>query len=178
MLRRPTLITAAALVLINVIAAADATAGQPPPPIHGVTGTVATEETVKDVHDAGRGILERVARLFRLNRRSPDSSDKAAAELFAGLTAGTAVIVQNATEGKNLAEIDRQDRDGGSRMEGVITAVDPSARTISLRLVDGTRQTLRLSDEGDKTTDSTATRVVVFLKDGGERVVHYFKRVS
>lgn len=188
MFRRSTLMAAAALVLVNVIGAADARAEQQPPPIHGVTGTIATEETVEDVHEAGRGILGKVARLFRWNRRSPvPSGDEAGDETFAGLNTGTAVVVHSTTAGENLTaeEIDRLDDEGVKRTEGVVTAVNRSDRTISIRLADGTRQTLRLSDRAadgvDKAIDRAGggARVVVFVKDeAGERVVHYFKRVS
>jgi hypothetical protein len=188
MFRRPTLMVAAAVVLGNVIGAADVRAQQHPPPIHGVTGTVATEETVKDVPAAGRGILSKVARLFRWNRRSPvPSGDDAGAETLAGLKTGTAVVVHNTTAGENLTadEIDRLDGEGMKRIEGVITAVNRSDRTISIRLADGTRQTLRLSDGAaggvDKAIDGAGgdARVIVLVKDeAGERVVLYFKRVS
>ena len=188
MFRRPTLMVAAAFVLANVIGAADARADQQPPPIHGVTGTIATEESVEDVHEAGHGILGKVARLFRRNRRGPaPSGDEAGGEGFAGLNTGTAVIVHYTTAGENLTaeEIDRLDDEGGKRMEGVVTAVNRPGRTISIRLTDGTRQTLRLSDRAadgvDKVVDRAGdgARVIVFVKgEAGERVVHYFKRVS
>jgi hypothetical protein len=187
MFRRPTLMVIAAFVLVYVIGASDARAEQQPPPIHGVTGTVATEETVEDVHEVGRGILGKVARLFRWNRRSPASGDEAGDETFAGLNTGTAVIVQTTTAGENLTaeEIDRPDDEGVKRMEGVIAAVNRRDRTISIRLADGTRQTLRLSDGAadgaDKVVDraGVGARVIVFVKgEAGERIVHYFKRVS
>jgi hypothetical protein len=66
-------------------------------------------------------------------------------------------------------------------MEGVITAVNRSDRTISIRLADSTRRMLRLSahaaDEVDTDIDATA-KVVLYVKDvAGERVVQYIKRV-
>src|SRR4051794_20777522 len=99
--RGPALVVAAALVLVNGIGAAVVRAGQgTPPPIHGVTGTVATEETVKDVHQAGRGIFGKVARLFGGSGRASDASREVAAdeETFTGLTTGAPVVVQHATE--------------------------------------------------------------------------------
>jgi hypothetical protein len=186
MFRRPTLIVVAAFVLVNGTGAA-ARAEQQPPPIQGVTGTIATEESVKEVHEAGRGILGKVARLFRWNRRNvAPSGDEAAAETFAGLGTGMAVVVHKTTAGENLTaeEIDRLDDEGVQRMEGVITAVNRRDRTIAIRLADGTRQTLRLSegaaDEVDKNSEQAGSgaRVVVFVKgEAGDRVVRYFKRV-
>jgi hypothetical protein len=185
MFRRPTLIVVAAFVLVNVTGAT-VRAEQQPPPIQGVTGTIATEESVKDVHEAGRGILGKVARLFRWNRRNAaPSGDEAAAETFAGLSTGMAVVVHNTTAGENLTteEIDRLDDEGVQRMEGVITAVNRRDRTIAIRLADGTRQTLRLSEGAADEVDNSeragsGARVVVFVKgEAGDRVVRYFKRV-
>jgi hypothetical protein len=177
----------AGIVAINVVGAADVRAAQQPPPIHGVTGTIATDETVEDVHEVGRGILGKVARLFRWRRSVAPSGDEAGEETFAGLNTGTAVVVQNTTAGENptAEELDRRDDEGVKRVEGVITAVNRRDRTISIRLADGTRQTLRLSDGAadgaDKVVDraGVGARVIVFVKgEAGERIVHYFKRVS
>jgi len=188
MFRRPTLVVAVVVVLLDIIGAAGARAEQQPPPIHGVTGTVATEESVEEVHEAGRGILGKVVRLFRWNRRSAvPSGDEAGDETFAGLKIGTAVVVHYPAAGENLTadEIDRLDDAGLNRIEGVVTALNRSDRTIAIRLADGTRQTLRLSDRAAAGADQSidragvGARVILFVKDqAGERVAHYFKRVS
>jgi len=57
----------------------------------------------------------------------------------------------------------------------VIVAVSRTDQTISIRLVDGTRLTLRLSDRPVRVG---ADDVVVFAKDeAGDRVASYFKRI-
>ena len=188
--RHAILIVAAALVLAaNVIGTADARAEQQPPPIDGVTGTVATEESKKDVHEAGRGVLGKVARLFGVGRRSSvPASPEGGEETLAGMKAGTAVLVRTTTGGENTTaeEIERLDDEGVKPMEGVVTAINRRDRTISIRLADGTRRMLRLSNRAvdevdadiDRAGDGTA-RVILFVKDeAGERVVHYIKRVS
>ena len=183
-LRTPaTLVGAAALVL--AIAGA-ARAEQQPPPIDGVTGTVATEESKKDVKEAGRGVFGKVARMLRLGRdkevpNNPEGGDETLA--LAGMKTGTAVIIHTTTAGENpTAEaIDRLDAEGVKPMEGVVTAVNSRDRTISIRLADSTRRILRLSahaaDEVDTNIDATA-KVILYVKDvAGERVVQYIKRV-
>src|SRR5215210_5062293 len=97
--RSATWIVAAALSFLSGIAAADGRAEQStPPPIHGVTGTIASDESVQDVSRAGRGLLGKIARMFGLNRGDPVRSDDAAAdEAFLQLPGGTRVIVVEAT---------------------------------------------------------------------------------
>ena len=71
-------------------------------------------------------------------------------------------------------------------MEGVVTRVDRAGRELSIRLADGSTQTLRLTDRAatdvGRDVDSAAadaTRVVVYYADeAGEQVAHYFKRIS
>ena len=188
--RHATLIVAVALVLAaNVIGAADARAEQQPPPIDGVTGTVATEESKKDVHEAGRGVLGKVARLFGVGRRSSGpASLEGGEETLAGMKTGTAVLIRTTTGGENTTgeEIERLDDEGVKPMEGVVTAITRRDRTISIRLADGTRRMLRLSNrivdevdaDIDRAGDGTA-RVILFVKDeAGERVVRYIKHIS
>ena len=187
--RSATLAIAAASVLaVNLITLPNAVAGQqPPPPIEGVTGTIATETSTQEVEAGARALLTRAKRLFKWGRRSPSpSGEEAGEETLVGLRRGTAVIVHGTTPGEQLTqqEINRLADDSLRRVEGVILSVDRTDRTISLRLADGTRQTLRLSEqtaasagkELDRADDGT--NVIVLVKDeAGERVVHYFKRV-
>jgi hypothetical protein len=180
---RATLLVAAALVLFSGTGTAVARAEQQPPPIHGVTGTVATEETIKDVQKTGRGIFSRVARLF--GGKGEDSViNDADGETFSALTTGTAVVVHDFPPGGNLTpeEIDRLHDEAVTWMEGVIVAVDPSDRTILVRLADGARRRLQFSGraEGvDPAINRAGTRVVVALKDAAaERVVYLFRPAS
>jgi hypothetical protein len=179
---RATLRVAAALVLFSGTGAAPARAEQQQPPIHGVTGTVATEETTKDVQKAGRGIFSRVARLFGGKGEDAATND-ADGETFSELKTGTAVVVHEIAAGGNLTpeEIDRLHDEGVTWMEGVIVAVDPSDRTILVRLADGARRRLQFSGraEGvDPAVNRAGARVVVALKDAAARVVYLFRPVS
>lgn len=192
MYRKPAtlVIAAAAALAINVLGTAEPRAEQqPPPPIQGVTGTIATETSVQEVHDGVGALLVKAKRLFRWTRRSPTASgDEAGEEAVDGLRRGMAVVVHDTTSPDDLtaAEIEQLNDAGLKRMEGVILSVDRTDRTIAIRMADGTRQAFRLSDraadalakDADRAADGT-TRVVLFVKgEAGERTVHYFKRVS
>jgi hypothetical protein len=71
-------------------------------------------------------------------------------------------------------------------MNGVITKVDRDAKTIAIRLANGSVQTFRLteraaSDVGkdlDSAADGTVKVVVYYTDEAGHRVAHYFKRVG
>jgi len=184
---RATLVGAAALVLA-ITGGATARTEQQPPPIDGVTGTVATEESKRDVKEAGRGVFGKMARMLGLgkDKEVPSTPEGGGAETLglAGMKAGTAVIIHTTTAGENATaeEIERQGAEGAKPMEGVITAVNPSERTLAIRLADGTRRMLRLSahaaDEVDSADIDATAKVVLYVKDvAGERVVQYIKRV-
>jgi hypothetical protein len=147
-------------------AAGTARAEQQPPPIHGVTGTVATEESTKDTTAAGTGIFSRVARLFGAGKGSTAAENAAADEIMSGLKAGTRVMVgKPPVDGTPAAP----------ETDAVIMDVNPAERTISIRLEDGTRQTLRLADVASSAGDRG---VVVFVKNAaGEPTPHYFRRI-
>lgn len=183
----------AGIVVIHAANIADARAAQQPPPIHGVTGTIATEGTIQQTYDGTNKILVKAAdgveHLFRLGRRSTvHGGDAAADEALGALKKGTRVVVHYTGEGENLTaeEIDRLDDEGLKQMEGTVAAVNRRDRTIVIRLADGTRQTLRLSERAaadvgkdvDAARDSTAKVIVYYRDEAGKPVAHYFKRVS
>jgi hypothetical protein len=189
-LRRPaTLIVASAFVAtLNVVGATAVGAGQQPPPIDGVTGTVATEETKKDVHEAGRGVFGKVARFLRLNRKDTVAAGPEGGEdTLAGMKAGTAVVIHATTASETVApeDIERLDAEGVKPIEGVVTAVNRRERTISIKLADNQRRTFRLSDRAADEVDTDVDRagdgagkVILYVKDeAGDRVVQHIKRV-
>lgn len=160
--RHRTLITAVGIAAVTVvISAADARAQQPPP-IQGVTGTIATEESIKDTTEAGGTIFSKAKRLLHLNRKS-QTGDAAGDEALRALKAGTAVTLHDAAANKK-------------EMEGAVTAVNPADRTIAIRLADGTRRMLRLS--GPAEANSAGAVVVYYTNQAGQRVALNFKRAS
>jgi hypothetical protein len=177
--RYRTLINAAGLAgAVTLMGAAGASAQQPPP-IHGVTGTVATEETVKETQKAGRTILSKAGRLFGLNRGGDDSGNPAGDEVFSTFKEGMSVIAGFGTAGEHQTfdEIERLNDGGAGSIDAVVTAVNRGDRTISIRRADGPLQTLRLSDRAAG-EDIGKGRAIVYAKgDSGQRVAHYFIRV-
>lgn len=161
-------IAAASLALALIGAAAAPAAQQQPPPIHGVTGTVATEESRRDTKEAGRGIFSRVAKMLGLSRRPADSTNAAAEEAFNTLQAGTRVMVATADADGNPAS---------AEVEAVIMDMNRTDFTMTIRLEDGTRQALRLNDGTSRAGDRGS--VVVFATSSArERVPHHFRRIS
>lgn len=177
----------AVIVAATVIGVVDASAQQPPP-IHGVTGTIATETSIEETTAAGGKILGKVKRILRLNgRNTVPTGDAAGEEALGGFKKGTRVVVRYAAEGANLTAeaIDRQSREGLKEMSGSVVAVNLREQTISVRLSDDSIQTLRLSDEAaadakdiDRAGDTGAHVIVYYRNEAGQRVAKYFKRVS
>ena len=149
----------AALLAVSVMWASEA-AAQQPPPIQGVTGTIATETSIDETTAAGHGILGKVKRVLHLNGKSPaPSGDAAAEEALGGLKKGTRVVVNDAERGVKQAA-------------GSVVALNLSDRTISVRLSDDSIHTWQLSDDPD------ASEVVVYFRnESGQRVAKHFKRL-
>jgi hypothetical protein len=168
-------------------------AGQQPPPIGGVTGTIALEGTVQKTYEGAHTVLVKtvdgIEHLFHLTERTVVHGGTAAGDdALHGLKEGSGVVVHYTAQGDNKTahEVDRVAADGLKTIEGVVTNVDRGARTISIRLAEGSRQTLRLTDRAasevgkniDAAAAGTAKVVVYFTDEEGRRVAHYFKRVS
>jgi hypothetical protein len=158
----------AALLGAHVIWVAEA--AQQPPPIQGVTGTIATETSIDETTAAGHGFVAKVKRALHLNGRSTvPSGDAAAEEALGGLKKGTRVVVSDAAK--------RVKEEAGS-----IVALNLADRTISVRLPDDSIQTLRLSDEAatdaEAAADAGANVIVYFRNASGQRVAKHFRRVS
>jgi hypothetical protein len=156
----------AALLGVHAIWVAEA--AQQPPPIQGVTGTIATETSIDETTAAGHGFVAKVKRALHLNGRSTvPSGDAAAEEALGGLKKGTRVVVSDAAQ--RVKEV-----------AGSIVALNLADRTISVRLPDDSIQTLRLSDEADAeaAADAGANVTVYFRNASGQRVAKHFRRVS
>ena len=168
-------------------------AGQQPPPIGGVTGTVALEGTVQKTYEGVNTVVVKtvdgIEHLFHLTERTVVHGGKAGGDdALRGLDEGSKVVVHFTRDGghETASEVDRIADDGLKAVEGVVTKVDRHAKTISIRLADGSRQTLQLteraaSDVGRDLDDGaiSSVKVVVYFNDEtGHPVAHYFKRVS
>jgi hypothetical protein len=159
-----------------MLVATAACAGQQPPPIGGLTGTVGVEGTVQQpyagIHTVLVKTVDGIGHLFHWTKRTVAQSGTAAGDrAWRGIDEGSKVVV---------------DDTGVSAIEGVVTTVDRRAKTIAIRLADGSRQTLRLTDDAasdasediDGSAVGTAAVVVFFSDEAGGQVAHYFTRVS
>ena len=159
----------AALLAVHPIWVAEA-AAQQPPPIQGVTGTIATETSIDETTAARHGVLAKVKRVLHLNGRpTVPSGDAAGEEALGGLKKGTRVVVSDAA--KRVKEV-----------AGSVVAVNLAERTISVRLSDDSIQTLRLYDEAaadaEAAGDAGANVIVYYRNESGQRVAKHFRRVS
>jgi hypothetical protein len=166
-------------------------ATQEPPPIPGVTGTLALEGTVEKTYAGASAIAIKTAsgieHLFHLTNRTVVHGAAGAETAFNGVTVGSRVVVHYAMNdgAKTAVEVDRIGEDGLCEMEGVVTRVDRRAKQLSIRVADGTHETLQLSERAakhvgediDRATDD-ATVVVYYSEEGGAKVAHYFRRVT
>jgi hypothetical protein len=167
--------------------------GQNPPPISGVTGTIALEGTIDQTDKAANTVIVKtvsgVRHFFHLtDKTAVHGMESVEVEGARGLEAGSRVIVHYIADGgaQTALEVDRLDAGGLKTLEGAVTHVDRAGQKISIRLADGSTQTLRLTERAatdvGKDVDRAAadtTRVVVYYTDeAGQRVAHYFKRIS
>jgi hypothetical protein len=159
-----------------LLVATAASAGQQPPPIGGLTGTIGVEGTAQEPYAGIHTLIVKtvggVGHLFHWIRRTEAHEDTAANDrAWRGVDDGSKVVVR-----------DRFSGDGVDDIEGVITTVDRRAKTIAVRLADGTQETLRaMSDAREDNHGSaveTATVVVYVSDEAGGQVAHYFTRVS
>jgi len=157
---------------------ASALAGQSPPqvPIHGVTGTIATPESVRSFYDGVNKTLVKTGEgIDHLRGATQAKADGEAASLD-GLRSGTPVVVHYSVKGiQTSADAnDAVERNGSSVNEGIVTNVDRSSKRITIRFAAGSTETLRLTR-----STSGGGRVIVYYPDrSGQQVAHYFKPAS
>lgn len=163
---------------------------QQPPPIPSVTGTLALEGIVDKTYVGTGTILVKasdgIGHLFHVTKRTLVHGVQPADEPFRGLEEGSRVVVHYAVDGadKTAVEVDRIGEDGLAEMQGVVTRVDRAARQLSIRLANGSTETLRLSEraagyvgDGIDSFADHATVIVYYAEERGGKVAHYFKKV-
>jgi hypothetical protein len=150
------------------------------PPIHGVTGTIATEATIKSEYKAANKIVVEsedgvehiydAAKGLAVHGGKPPLSD---------LTPGTTVIIHYTADG-TAQEIDRVEADGLNTTEGIVTKVERRTKQITIRYDNGTIETLNLTDRAAADVGKHIgedTRIVVYYSDdAGGKVTHYFRK--
>jgi hypothetical protein len=166
-------------------------AAQEPPPVTPITRTIALEGTVNKVYAGANTVIVKatdgVEHLVHFTKRTVVHGAKDTEDALSGLAEGNRVIVHYAAEGgeKTAIEVDRIGDDGLKAIEGVVTRVDREGKTFSIRLADGSTETLQLSERAaenvgkdvDRTAVSGARVIVYYTDDAGHRTAHYFKKV-
>jgi hypothetical protein len=150
------------------------------PPIHGLTGTIATEATIKSEDKAAHKIIVETADgVEHVYDAAKGALVHGGKDPLAGLKPGTTVIVHYSAD-NTAQEIDRVGPGGLSTMEGIATKIDRDKKQITIRYDDGRIETLKLTaraaaDVG--TNIEPDARIVVYYSDqAGGKVTHYFKR--
>ena len=176
-----------AALLCTLALSSGSAAAQTPPPIQGVTGTIATDGTIESEHKAGRTIAEGAAYVGRAVKKVLPFGGKGTNPLDA-FTEGSRVVMRDAPDGssESARRADAGDEGRRSATEGVVVDVNRRRQQITVRIADGKTQTLRVVDRasaekraGAGDGPDAATRVVVSLTDqAGARVDYDFKRVS
>ena len=164
---------------------------QAPPPIPGTTGTLALEGSVDKVYAGAHSALvtagDGVKHLIHVTDRTVVHGARDARAALDSLTEGSRVVVHYTVDGtrKAAVEIDRIGAGGLAEAEGVVTRIDRQAKRLSIRLADGTTETLKLSERAARDAGRGLEReadgakvVVYYTDDAGNKVVHYFKRVE
>jgi hypothetical protein len=110
---------------------------------------------------------------------------KGAEEAERGLQEGSQVVVHYTKQGtdETAEEIDQIGKDGLKTSEGTITRFDRAARTMTIKIADGTEETYRLTEhateDAGKETEDTAKKsahaIVYYSEEAGHKVAHYFK---
>jgi hypothetical protein len=160
------------------------------PPIHGVTGVIATDATIKDEHKAANKIVvtteDGVEHVYSAAKDLLVHGGKNS--VLADLKPGTTVVVHYTADegGESAHEIDRVGGNGLQTTEGMVTDINRGKKEITIRYDNGMTEKLTLTDRaavdaGQDFKDQAVgtTRVVVYYSDeAGKKIAHYFKRKS
>ena len=167
-----------ALALAGVVLGIAPAYGQGPA-IHGLTGTIATEATIKAEHKAAHTIVvetaDGVEHIYKAVKGVVVHGGK---DPLSDLKPGTTVIIHY-TAGNEAQEIDRVGAGGLSTTEGVATKIDRGKKEITIRYDNGKIETLKLTDRAAADVGKNIgvdTRIIVYYsEETGGRVTHYFK---
>jgi hypothetical protein len=168
------------LALVGMVALGIPTA-YAQPPIPGVTGTIATEATIKDEQKAGNKIIvateDGVEHVYGAAKGLVVHGGN---DSLSDLTPGTTVIVHYTADNNTAQEIDRVGPGGLSTTEGIATKIDRRKKEITIRYDNGKIEKLKLTDRAAANVGKNVgedTRIVVYYSDeAGAKVTHYFKK--
>jgi hypothetical protein len=149
-----------ALLCALWLSAGPAAAQGTAPPIQGITGTIATDETIRGEHKAAGKVAEGVKKILPGGKSSSENPLDA-------LIAGSRVVVKDVADGGDAVQ---------ATAEGVVIDVNRSRKQITIRAADKKTQTLRVMDATGAA--GSGAHVVVSLADQANAKTYDFKRVS
>jgi hypothetical protein len=172
--------------LIGVVALAFASNAyaQRPPAIQGVTGTIATEATVKDEKKAGNKIVVATEDgTEHVYDAAKDLVVHPGKNPLSDLKPGTTVVIHY-TPDNAVHEIDRVGENGLSVTEGIVSNINRGKREITIRFDNGKTETLQLTDRAAvdagralKSVPDGTTRVVIYYSEEAKgKIAHYFNQ--
>ena len=179
--------------MAGILGGAAHAAAQEPPPIDGVTGTVALEGTVVQEHAAANTVIVKtvdgVEHLFHFTKDLLVHGGKGSGvDALQGLRDGTTVAVHYTVVGGDAAvlELDQISDDGLSVTEGTVIRIDRGRKQITIRFDNGKAEVFQLTEraasgvgkEIDRAPDGTARVTVYYTDEDGHRVAHFFKKAS
>jgi hypothetical protein len=163
-MRRMPQTTVFGLALLCAVPLGSAAArAQTAPPIHGITGTVATDATIRGEHEAARAIAEGAERVVDGAKKILPGGKATPRNPLDGFLEGNRVVLRDAAHADGEA----------ATTEGVVVDVNKRRNQITVRLADKKTETLRVA-----APDGGVDVVVSFTDATGARVARDFKRVS
>jgi hypothetical protein len=186
-------LTAGAMAGALFLVQGAASAGQQPPPIDGVTGTFALDDTRQNTYQALNTVVvetvDGIGHLFHLSERSEMRGQKEIDEqALRGVGEGSRAVLRETMKADQTTahDVGRVAEDAPKTTKGVVTHVDRRAKSIVIRLADGTRETFRLTDRDasdagtgvDRAMIRTPTIVISFSDEAGRHLAYYVTRVS
>ena len=175
-------------LLISIVALGSAASlnAQQPPVIHGLTGTIATEATIRDEGKAANKIVVKtedgVEHVFSGAKDLLVHGGKNLSDL----KPGTTVVIHYTTDasGESAREVDRIGPNGLAETEGMVTKVDRGKKEIQIRYDNGKTETLALTARAAvdggldfRNVPAGTTRIVVYYsEDAGRKIAHYFRQ--
>lgn len=167
------------LQLVGIVALYAAPAqAQGPPPIHGFTGTIATEATIKSEKKAANKIVvETKDGVEHVYNAAKDLVVHGGKQTLSDLRPGTTVVIHYSAD-NTAQEIDRIGADGLRTTEGVATKIDRGKKEITIRYDNGKIEKLKLTDRAASDVGKNIgpdTRIIVYYSpEAGAKVTHYF----
>jgi hypothetical protein len=168
------------LSLVGMVALGVAPAQAQGPAIHGVTGTIATQATIKDEHKAANKII------VETEDGAEQVYDAAKGLVVHGgkdplwdLKPGTTVVIHYTANG-TAQEVDRIGSGGLNSTEAIATKIDRGKKEITVRYDNGRTEKLKLTDraaaDADKNIGENDRIVMYYSQEAGGKVTHYFTK--